>query len=85
MQKTRKVAEVCERGVRLIMIHDQKDKYNHYKVYRKWWDTGWHKKQLSKWGDFLSAWQYMYEFYWKEFQGCVPFRPYEEATNEDAV
>ena len=83
--KTRKIAEICEKGVRLVMIHDEKDKYNPYKVYRKWWETGWHKKQLSKWGDFLSAWQFMYEYYWKEFMGCVPFRFYEEGRNEDVV
>ena len=80
--KTRKVAEICEKGVRLIMICDEKDMCNPYKVYRKWWETGWHKKQLGKWGNFLSAWQYMYEFYWKEFAGYVPFRFYEEANNE---
>ena len=80
--KTRKIAEVCEKGVRLVMIHDEKDKCNPYKVYRKYWNGGWHKKQLSKWADFLSAWQYMYEFYWKEFAGYVPFRFYEEANNE---
>lgn len=83
--KTRKVAEICEKGVRLVMIHDEKDKYNPYKVYRKYWEGGWHKKQLSKWGDFLSAWQFMYEFYWKEFAGYVPFRFYEEARNEEVV
>lgn len=80
--KTRKIAEICEKGVRLVMIHDEKDKCNPYKVYRKYWNSGWHKKQLSKWGDFLSAWQFMYEFYWKEFAGYVPFRFYEEANNE---
>lgn len=80
--KTRKIAEVCEKGVRLVMMHDEKDKCNPYKIYRKWWNQGWHKKQLNKYGDFLSAWQFMHEYYWKEFAGYVPFRFYEEAKNE---
>ena len=86
--KTRKIAEVCEKGIRLIMIYDDGDKCNPYKVYRKWWDYsdehnyGWHRKQIGKYADFLSAWQRMYEYYWKEFAGYIPFSLYKEASNE---
>lgn len=38
-----------------ITVEFHEGKTNPYGIYRKWWDMGWHKKQLTKYADFKSC------------------------------
>ena len=54
-RKTRKVLEINENGLHLECIKDYNAKYNPYRLYRVWWDGGWHRKLIDKFGDFQSV------------------------------
>ena len=39
----------------IAYYHDDKDKYNPYKMYHKEWTGRWHKRLIAKYGDFKSV------------------------------
>jgi len=54
-QKTRKVLSINENGIHLECIKDNAEKYNPFKLYRVWWDGGWHRKLIDKFADIQSV------------------------------
>ena len=50
----RKVLEIHEGNIYLECIKDDAAKTNPFRLYRKWWDGGWHRKQIEKYGNFES-------------------------------
>lgn len=54
-RKTRKVLEINENGLHLECIKDYTSKYNPYRLYRVWWDGGWHRNLLVKYAEFDSV------------------------------
>lgn len=40
---------------RMSIYYDEKEKYNHYKVYMEWQDSKRHKRLVEKYADLYSA------------------------------
>ncbi len=55
MAKTHQVMDMCDRGIRYVCIYDSTAKRNPYKLYRKWYDMGWHRKKETEYDDFQSV------------------------------
>lgn len=53
--KTTKILDYCNNGFRLVCIKHLEDKTNPYRVYRVWYDMGWHRKELVRYADALSV------------------------------
>lgn len=53
--KTRKVMELQYNGAGYICILDMTTQRNPYKLYRKWYDMGWHRKKIVEYGDMDSV------------------------------
>lgn len=53
--KTHKVLELNEKGMHIVCIYHSTTNRNPYKVYRKWYDKGWHRKKLTEYQDFSSV------------------------------
>ena len=45
-----------------VIIYDSADKYNHYKIYQKWYDKGWHRKLVEKYADLYSCTNWINNF-----------------------
>ena len=60
-----KVLDIQENGVHLICIRDDKAKVNPYRLYKVWYDEGWHRKQEVRYADFLSIMHHIHEEYTK--------------------
>jgi len=54
MAKTVKVMEINDGGLHLVCIKNNTTDCNPYRLYKVWWDKGWHRKQIAKYGDFRS-------------------------------
>ena len=54
MAKTHKVMDLQMDGNTYICVKDSTAKHNPYKLYRKWWDGGWHKKKIVEYCDMDS-------------------------------
>lgn len=57
--KTRKIMEMNDMNNHYICILDTTAKRNPYKIYRKWYDDGWHRKKVNEYGDFQSVLWYI--------------------------
>lgn len=53
-QKTRKVLEISDGSYQYVCIKTS-DKYNPYRLYRVWWDAGYHRKLIEKYADMGSV------------------------------
>lgn len=56
----RKIVEIHENGYNL-RGYKTDDKYNPYRLYKVWYDRGWHRKQLVKYADFESLICHIYQ------------------------
>ena len=52
--KTMQVLNICDRGKHYVCIRRLDTNLNPYKLYIKWFDTGWHKKKIVEYQDFES-------------------------------
>ena len=55
MVKQRKVLEVNEYGFHYVAVKYEGYPVNPYRIYRVWWDMGWHRQQVAKYGDMRSV------------------------------
>ena len=55
--KTRKVMEINICGKHFFCIYDEEA--NHYTLYEKWWDSGWHRKKEVEYENFVSVLEYL--------------------------
>ena len=53
--KTRKVLDVNVEGINFICIFDAHAKRNPYRLYRRWYDNGWHREKMEYYGNFVSV------------------------------
>ena len=54
-KKTRKVLSINENGQHLECIKNNCDTINPYRLYKVWWDGGWHRKLIDKFDDIQSV------------------------------
>lgn len=53
--RTKKVLELNDNGIIIECVKDYTQAYNPYRVYRKWWDGGWHRKQMERYSNIESV------------------------------
>lgn len=51
---TRKIFECSYDGI-YVIVELHRGKKNPFRIYRKWYKAGWHRKQLEKYADFNSC------------------------------
>lgn len=54
MAKTMKCMDICVEGKRFVCTFTPTDR-NPYRLYKQWYDRGWHKKLLEKYANFFSV------------------------------
>ena len=54
MAKTYQVMNVSDNGHHYVCIYNSTTNRNPYKLYRKWYDRGWHRKKVVEYQDFQS-------------------------------
>lgn len=54
-RKTMKVMEINVEGVSLVCIMDTQTNQNPYKLYRVWYNDGYHRKLLKRYANFVSV------------------------------
>lgn len=52
---TKQVLKINNDGFHYICIHDDKQKYNPYMIYKVWYDNGPHRKKVNAYADFGSV------------------------------
>ena len=60
--KTRKIFE-CSFGGQYVVIIYHDGETNPFRIYRKYWNGGWHKKILEKYADFNSCLCFIDSYY----------------------
>lgn len=60
MAKTRKILEINDGGVHLMCIKHCGET-NPFRLYRVWWDRGEHRKEITRYGDLVSATYHIYD------------------------
>ena len=58
----RKIGELNTGKIHFVIYHDEKDNINPYKVYRKYFENGWHKKLEVKYGNLHSCLLYIEDY-----------------------
>lgn len=59
----KKIGELNALAGNFVLYYDEKEKYNHYKIYqREWYNRGWHRKLIDKYADLSSCMQYLARF-----------------------
>ena len=59
-QQTTKIADINTlRGFDLVVIFERKPQPFPLKVYKQWYDCGWHRKKVNQFGDMVTAMRYM--------------------------
>lgn len=52
----KKIGELNALAGHFIICYDEADR-NHYKIYHKWYNNGWHRKLIEKYADLYSCTQ----------------------------
>lgn len=55
MAKTMQVLNICDRGKQFVCVKHLDTNRNPYKLYRKWYDMGWHQRKVVEYQDFESV------------------------------
>lgn len=71
----RKVADIFDQGIRLVIQHDGTGA-TPYKVSRMWFDKGWHRRQVTKCTDLITALNAVHWYYCKALKGEDPERDF---------
>ena len=58
----KKIGELNALAGSFVIYYDECDRFNHYKLYKKWYDRGWHRKLIEKYGDLYSCTIWINEF-----------------------
>ena len=51
----RKIGEIETGNIRFVIKYDNADQYNHYKVYRKWYENGWHNSLIAEYANLYGC------------------------------
>lgn len=57
--KTRKVMEISVEGKHFVCVYDETKESNRYILYEKWWDSGWHRRKIVEYDNFVSVLEYL--------------------------
>ena len=57
-----KIGMLHPQGTYFDIYYDDKAKNNPYRVYRRYWDRGWHKRLLAKYGNLSSCTAYIHTY-----------------------
>lgn len=60
----KKIGELNALAGSFVICYDE-TKYNHYKLYKKWYDNGWHKKLIDSYADLASCTWAIHDFVWQ--------------------
>ena len=52
---TQTVLKLDHNGTHIIVIKDNTAQINPYRIYRKWYEYGWHRELVTKYADFDSV------------------------------
>lgn len=55
MAKTWQTMDILVSGMRFICIFDTTKPHNPYRLYRKYYDKGWHRKKIAEYADAESV------------------------------
>lgn len=58
----RKIGELKTKQVYFVLYYDEKAKVNPFRIYRKYWNCGWKKQLLEKYGDLYSCTIFINDF-----------------------
>lgn len=72
-KKTRKVLDINVEGIWWICVFDLRAKTNPYKLYRKWYENGWHRKKVEEYGNFVSVLCHLRDYAFTENWGFKDF------------
>lgn len=64
----KKIGELRTKEVHFVIYHDEKAKYNPHKIYKKWYDKGWHKTLLEAYEDLYSCVLYIEDYVKRHYQ-----------------
>lgn len=64
--KTRKVLELNAGNLHLVGYCHVDDKMNPWRLYSVWYDGKYHKKQIGKWGNFISLVEQVHGLVWDD-------------------
>lgn len=57
----RQVMRISEGGRHLVCLRDDRERWNVYKIYVRWYNQGWHQKLLESYADWNSVICWLYE------------------------
>lgn len=60
----KKIGELNALAGLFVLYYDPEDR-NHYKLYKKWYDKGWHKKLIEKYANLSSCTDYIANFIYR--------------------
>lgn len=63
MAKTWQVLNINDHGKCYVCIYDSRTDRNPYKLYKKWYDKGWHRKKEVEYQDFESVLWHLLQSY----------------------
>ena len=58
----KKIGELNALAGSFVIYYDEADKNNHYKLYKKWYNGGWHRHLIEKYADLFSCTSWVNEF-----------------------
>ena len=64
----RKIGELNTAKVHFVIYHNEKTNKNPYKIYKKWYDNGWHRSLLESYQDLYSCVLYIKDYLNRNYQ-----------------
>lgn len=57
----KKIGELNALAGTFVIYYDETD-HNHYKLYKKWFNKGWHRKLIKKYADLASCTWWIHDY-----------------------
>lgn len=58
----KKIGELNALAGSFLIYYDSTEAHNHYKIYNKWYNNGWHKMLVEKYADLFSCTAWINDF-----------------------
>lgn len=69
--KTKKVLDINVEGVNFVCIFAVHTNHNPYMLFIRWYDGGWHRKQLARYQNFVSVICHIHDYCLENHWGFV--------------
>lgn len=69
--KTKKVLDINVEGVNFVCIFAVHTNHNPYMLFIRWYDGGWHRKQLARYQNFVSVICHIHDYCFENHWGFV--------------